>query len=164
MTSRPPWAEASDITRDYFDNEWGNRLTSEQAVFEALCLLTFQCGITWHAVLMNRDGLRNTFSDFDPDKVAALNPGPTTANSPIKNLRKTTAVIQNAKATIALRETGGLPKLIRDAAEEDPNRLPKTLRSLGFAMIGPKMVKAFLETVGLIDLLPASAAPESFPA
>jgi len=164
MTLRPAWAEASDLTKDYFDNEWGNQVTSEQEIFEALCLLTFQCGLTWHTVLKHRNALRQTFCNFDPDKVAALNPGSTTAISPIKNLRKTAAVIQNAKATIALRPTGGLVDLVKTESTKGPERLSRVLRSFGFSMTGPKMIKAFLETAGFTNPLPASEAPLSAPA
>ena len=40
--TRPPWACANDLLREYYDTEWGREIYGEQAYFERLCLESFQ--------------------------------------------------------------------------------------------------------------------------
>ncbi|MPN49850.1 DNA-3-methyladenine glycosylase 1 [bioreactor metagenome] len=85
----------------------------------------------------------------------------------IRNRRKIEATITNARATVALREHGGLVGLVwsfRPATTpaprtlaETPTRsaeseaLAKALRRAGFVFVGPTTMYALLESVGVLD-------------
>lgn len=119
-TARPPWACANALLRDYYDTEWGQHITGEQAHFERLCLESFQAGLSWELVLRRRNALRKAFASFIPDAVAAYKETDVAqilaTEGMIRNERKIRAVIKNARACIALRDDpdypGGLEELI----------------------------------------------------
>ena len=85
----------------------------------------------------------------------------------VRNRRKIEAAIANARATVALREQGGLEAFIwsfRPAATPAPDRtgemattspeslaLSKALKKAGFAHVGPTTMYALMEAVGLVD-------------
>jgi DNA-3-methyladenine glycosylase I len=85
----------------------------------------------------------------------------------VRNRMKIDATIQNARATIALREEGGLVDLVwgfrpaetprpRDHSEvptvsDESKALSRALRKKGFAFVGPTTMYALMEAVGIID-------------
>ena len=85
----------------------------------------------------------------------------------VRNLRKIEATITNARATQALRATGGLVDLVwsfRPAVTPAPasydevpttspesKALAKALRAQGFAFVGPTTMFALMEAVGIVD-------------
>ena len=85
----------------------------------------------------------------------------------VRNRRKVDAAITNARATVALREQGGLEAFIWSFRPE-PGRAPRTtadvpttsaesvalskaLKRAGFAFVGPTTMHALMEAVGLVD-------------
>lgn len=169
--ARPAWAAATDLLRHYYDTEWGLPVRSEQGLFERLSLEGFQAGLSWQLVLRKRKGFRAAFADFDPDRVAEFDEGDVEKllENPeiIRNRRKIESVINNARATIALREHGGLVDLIwshRPAttpapltAAEVPSRSPESealaraLKKAGFRFVGPVTCFALMEAIGIVD-------------
>lgn len=148
MIDRPPWAQASALTRTYYDEEWGRKTTDEAEVFEAMSLLVFQGGLTWHTVLKHREALRVTFSGFDPQAVASLSAGATTRRSPLRNLRKVCAVIDNAQAATAVADQGGLSGLLWSNLEASDDQLARLLKKFGFKSLGPRSVSALRAAIG----------------
>ncbi|GGF47350.1 3-methyladenine DNA glycosylase [Microbacterium sorbitolivorans] len=169
--SRPPWAEQTELLRDYYDTEWGVAVTDEQGVFERLSLEAFQSGLSWVTVLRKRPAFREAFAGFDPDAVAAFDEADVErlmANEGIiRNHAKILATIDNARATVALRETGtDLAKLVwsfRPENQELPTSLEtipstspeslalsKTLKAAGFRWVGPTTMFALMEAIGLV--------------
>ena len=131
---RCPWAGASPDYLAYHDDEWGKPVHGEQALFERIMLEAFQSGLSWITILRKREGFRTAFSGFDPDIVAAF-----TAEDVerlmqnagiVRNRQKINAAINNAKATIALRASGGLDAFIWSFAPI-ANVPPATMRSVG---------------------------------
>ena len=66
---RCPWAEHDDL-REYHDTEWGVPHHGDAQLFELLTLEGAQAGLSWLTVLRRRDGYRNAFEGFDPERVA----------------------------------------------------------------------------------------------
>lgn len=169
--ARPPWAASDPLLRDYYDNEWGMPVHDERELYERISLEAFQAGLSWATILRKRPAFRAAFDGFDPDLVAAYgepeverllgDPGI------VRNRLKIRAAITNAKATIELREDGGLDRLIwsfqpdetpapRTVTEvptvsDESVALAKELRRRGFAFVGPTTMFALMEAIGMVD-------------
>ena len=85
----------------------------------------------------------------------------------VRNRRKIDATVANARATVALREDGGLEAFVLGFAPEvspTPARherdatvspeslaLSKALKKRGFAHVGPTTMYALMEAIGIVD-------------
>ncbi|MDZ5076227.1 DNA-3-methyladenine glycosylase I [Nesterenkonia sp. HG001] len=169
--ARTAWAMGSEMMRHYYDTEWGMPVRDERGLFERLSLEGFQAGLSWATILAKRENFRRAFADFDPDAVARFDQHDLDRllqdAGIIRHRGKITATIGNARATVALREKGGLAELIwshqpkqtpapRSLAEV-PTRSPesealaKRLRAAGFRFVGPTTMFALMEAVGVVD-------------
>lgn len=169
--ARPAWAATDPLLRDYYDTEWGMPVRDEHGMFERLSLEAFQSGLSWVTILRKRPAFREAFAGFDPDVVAAYGDADVErlmADAGIvRNRRKIEATITNARATVALREEGGLVELVwsfRPASTPAPASyaevpttspesvaLSKALRRKGFTFVGPTTMHALMEAVGIVD-------------
>jgi DNA-3-methyladenine glycosylase I len=169
--ARPAWASVDPLMREYYDTEWGMPVRDEQGLFERISLEAFQAGLSWATILRKRPAFRLAFNDFDPDAVAAFDENDTArlmADAGIvRNRLKIAAAITNARATIALREEGGLvdfvwsfapqqnlrPATLADIPTRSPESLAlsKALRGKGFAFVGPTTMFALMEAIGIVD-------------
>lgn len=158
----PSWAN-TDQLRDYYDNEWGRPVRTEQGLYERICLEAFQVGLSWALILARRSALQDSFDGFDPDVVARYTNADIerilAAPGVIKNKQKIRACITNAQATVALREAGGLPDLVwryqplHSPCESAPEaaELAQALKKHGFTFVGPTTCFALMEACGLVD-------------
>lgn len=157
--------------RDYHDREWGKPVHGETALLERLCLEGFQSGLSWLTILRKRAAFRAAFEGFDADTVAAFTEHDVDRlmadESIVRNRRKIEATIANARATVTLRESGGLEELLWTHAPEPTPRprsfadvppqtpeselLAKRLRKAGFVQLGPTTVYAAMQACGLVD-------------
>jgi DNA-3-methyladenine glycosylase I len=169
--ARPAWAAADPLLRDYYDTEWGMPVRDEQGLFERLTLEAFQSGLSWVTILRKRPAFRAAFDGFDPDAVAGYDDADVSrlmADAGIvRNLRKIEATITNARATVALRDEGGLVDLVWSFRPErtpaptsyaevpttspESAALAKALRGKGFVFVGPTTMFALMEAVGIVD-------------
>ena len=169
--ARCPWGAGDLVNRAYHDAEWGMRVYGEAAHLERLTLEAFQSGLSWLTILNKRDHFRAAFAGFDADTVAAYDERDVErlmADAGIvRNRRKVDAAIANARATVALREQGGLEELIwsfrpepgpaprttADVPTTSPESLAlsKALKTAGFAHVGPTTMYALMEAIGLVD-------------
>ena len=52
MTKRCSWVKMTNpLYIAYHDEEWGQPLHDDQALFELLCMETYQAGLSWETVL-----------------------------------------------------------------------------------------------------------------
>lgn len=123
-------------------------------------------------MLRKREALREVFAGFDPDVVAAMDPvrdvEPLLGDARlIRSGAKLRACLTNARATVTLRETGGLAALLWAAAEvpspayasfgEVPASTPAStelaerLHRSGFTFVGPTTVYSLLQACGLVN-------------
>jgi len=56
----------------YHDTEWGVPVHDDQKLFEMLILEGAQAGLSWYTILKRREGYREAFKGFVPEKCAAL--------------------------------------------------------------------------------------------
>ena len=169
--ARPAWAASDPLMQAYYDTEWGMPVRDERGMFERISLEAFQSGLSWSTILRKRPAFRAAFADFAPDVVAAFDDRDVErlmADAGIvRNLRKVQATITNARATVALREDGGLVDLVwsyrpvetpapSSYAEvptwsEESLALSKALKKRGFVFVGPTTMFALMEAVGIVD-------------
>lgn len=169
--ARPLWASKDLLLREYYDGEWGLPVRDERGLFERLSLEAFQSGLSWAIILRKRPAFRLAFADFDPDAVAAFDDRDVERllgdAGIVRNRAKILATIGNARATVALRDEGGLAQFIWSfqpettpqprSLDEIPSRsaesaaAAKALRSKGFSFVGPTTVFALMEAVGIVD-------------
>ena len=169
--ARPTWASVDPLLMDYYDTEWGVPIRDERGLYERICLEGFQSGLSWATILRKRPAFRAAFADFDPDVVASFTDGDVERllgdAGIVRHRGKIQATITNARATIALREEGGLVDLVWSFQPVDTPRpvdhsevptvsdeskaLSKALRKKGFAFVGPTTMYALMEAVGIVD-------------
>src|SRR5699024_3706205 len=70
--ARCPWAAGSPALAEYHDTERGLPGRIRRGVFELLCLVAFQVGLSCLPVLGSRAPLRVDFTDHDPTAVTNL--------------------------------------------------------------------------------------------
>ena len=59
MTKRCSWVKMTNqLYIAYHDEEWGQPLHDDQALFELLCMETYQAGLSWETVLNKRQAFR----------------------------------------------------------------------------------------------------------
>ena len=169
--ARCPWAVSHPVNRAYHDTEWGVPVRGETGLFERITLEAFQSGLSWLTILRKRPAFREAFSGFDAERVATFGDRDIErlmADAAIvRNHAKILATIANARATIALREHGGLDALIWRYRDDDPpaprtvsdvpttsaesKAMAKELKSYGFSFVGPTTAYALMEAIGLVD-------------
>lgn len=67
---RCAWVSDDPLYQRYHDDEWGQPLHDDRALFELLILEGAQAGLSWITVLKKREAYRRAFAHFDPAKVA----------------------------------------------------------------------------------------------
>ena len=167
---RCAWGSSPDYL-SYHDTEWGVPVHGERALLERITLEAFQSGLSWLTILRKREGFRAAFGDFDPQVVAAYDVTDVDRLLQdariVRNRRKIDAAIANARATLALRATGGLegvfwsfapaahtpPADLGDVRATSPESvaLAKELKRSGFAHVGPTTMYAAMQACGVVD-------------
>lgn len=168
------WKNSSAEMISYHDKEWGVPTHEDQKLFEYLLLESMQAGLSWALILRKRETLRSCFANFSPEKVAAFTEEDIErimhTENMIKSERKIRAMIQNAKAFLALQkeegsfdaylwsfsggkslcyqghEKGAMPA--KNALSE---AISKDLKKRGFQYIGPVIIYSFLQACGVIN-------------
>jgi DNA-3-methyladenine glycosylase I len=175
MTNRPQtrcfWAGDDPLMQAYHDEEWGVPQRDARALWEMLMLEGFQAGLSWVTVLRKREAFREAFAGFDPDAVAQFtkrdvdrlltNPGIIRARAKIE------ATIAGARIFCQMRDAGenfadfcwsvtngqvvtgsGRSFPVQTALSE---KISKELKRRGFKFVGPTIVYAWMQAVGIVN-------------
>lgn len=171
---RCDWCGDDPLYVSYHDNEWGVPLRDERAMFEFLLLEGVQAGLSWITVLRKREHYRLLFDDFAVEKIAAYTDRDLERRLAdkriIRNRMKVYAARQNARATLALYESGQtlvdyLWSFVDDAPlqnqwrsmDEIPaftelsTRIGKDMKKRGFAFVGPTIIYAHMQATGMVN-------------
>jgi DNA-3-methyladenine glycosylase I len=168
---RCAWANSDPLLRAYHDEEWGVPQHDPRMLWEMLMLEGFQAGLAWITILRKRDAFRKAFAGFDPKKVARYterdvlrlmdNPGIVRARAKIE------ATIRGAQLYREMEErgerfndfcwsyTGG--EIVtgdgKSAVALSPlsEQIAKELKRRGFKFVGPTIVYAWLQAVGIVN-------------
>ncbi|MCU1643569.1 MAG: DNA-3-methyladenine glycosylase [Nocardia sp.] len=163
------WSEASQLYRDYHDQEWGRALHGDDALFERVCLEAFQSGLAWITILRKRPAFRAAFQGFVIERVAGFGE-PEVARlmadpGIVRNSAKIHASIHNARVALDLPKsldellwsfapaTGKRPRTLADvpAVTAESTALAKELKRLGFKFVGPTTAYALMQATGMVD-------------
>ncbi|MEM9738657.1 MAG: DNA-3-methyladenine glycosylase I [Pseudomonadota bacterium] len=169
------WAPADDaLYRGYHDTEWGVPEHDGRALWEKLMLDGMQAGLSWITILRKRESIREEFDAFQPERLAVWdkariekalqNPGI------IRSPKKIDAVIGNAQVYLEMAEAGenfadycwdwvgGRPIINSWAVWTDAPAFTdlstawsKDLKKRGFKYVGPTIVYAWMQAVGLVN-------------
>jgi len=162
------WESSDPAYNAYHDEEWGRPVLDERGLYERLCLEGFQSGLSWLTILRKRENFRAAFAGFDPEKVARFDDGDIERllgdASIVRHRGKIEAAIANARATLALRDSGTpLDALVWEYRVDGPPsaewfaqtaasvELSKRLRKAGFRFVGPTTVYAAMQACGVVN-------------
>ena len=170
--TRCAWAQGDDaLMIRYHDEEWGVPQHDARMLWEMLVLEGFQAGLSWRTILHKREAFRAAFAGFDPAKVArfgAKDIERLVADAGIIRSRaKIEATIAAAKIWCDMRERGEDfarfcwsftdGQVLRGdgvtlpVSTPESEALSKELRRRGFKFVGPVIVYAWMQAVGIVD-------------
>lgn len=158
----------------YHDTEWGVPVHNDTQLFGKLVLDGFQAGLSWAIILRKRDAFLKAFDGFNPEKMARYNarrvakilrdPGI------VRNKQKVKSAVLNARAFLKMKDAGesfdeflwefvgGKPKInawksLRKlpAVTKESEAMSKALVQRGFRFVGPTIVYAFMQAVGMVN-------------
>lgn len=172
---RCAWPGEDPLYVAYHDEEWGVPEYDPRALYEKLVLDGFQAGLSWITILRKRENFRKAFHKFEPAKIARY------GERDIARLMKNEGIIRSEpKIKAAIRgaqlwldieekEPGGFREFIwkhvggrpvvnrfRTMTQVPPKTqmsegLSKELKQRGFTFVGPVIVYAFAQAVGMVN-------------
>ena len=172
---RCPWPGENDaLYIGYHDTEWGVPEWDDRALYEKLVLDGFQAGLSWITILRKRDNFRHAFDGFKPEKIARYDARKKATLMKdagiVRNKLKIEGAVLSARAWIEAMEKGpgfstllwdfvdGKPKINRfTTSKQVPAETPiskamsKELAARGFKFVGPTIVYAFMQAVGMVN-------------
>lgn len=172
--SRCGWVGEDARMRAYHDEQWGVPVHGDRELFAKLILDGAQAGLSWATILHRQEGYFRAFDGLDPEKMAAYgdadierllaDPGI------IRNRAKVRSAIANAQAYLRLREEEGSfaewlwrfvdGQPVQNAWRREADRpavtplaeeVSRQLRRRGFSFVGPTIVYAFMQAVGMVN-------------
>jgi DNA-3-methyladenine glycosylase I len=170
---RCSWCGADPLYCAYHDDEWGVPERDSQALFEKLLLDGFQAGLSWITILRKRDAFRAAFRGFDPAKIARFTAADRERlmNDPgiVRNRAKVDASVSNAIAYLEIEAKQGFAPYLWNFVDGKPvqnafrsmgeipaetplaRTVSKDLKQRGFKFVGPTIVYAFMQAVGMLN-------------
>ena len=168
------WQDIDDIMVRYHDEEWGIPKRDDRRLFEDLVLDGAQAGLSWLTILRKRENYRAAFDNFDPVKVAAYDEAKIEEllgnDGIIRNRQKVNSAVKNAQAFLKIQqEFGSFDAYIWGFVDGKPvqnnwqtlsdlpaktelsETISKDLKKRGFSFVGPTIVYAFMQAVGLVN-------------
>ena len=98
MSKRCGWVKMNNpLYVAYHDEEWGQPLHEDQALFELLCMETYQAGLSWETVLNKRQAFREAFHGYQIQAVADM------TDEELEDLMNNPAIIRNRAKIFATR-------------------------------------------------------------
>ena len=168
---RCSWAEGDALMQRYHDTEWAIPIRDSRLLWENLMLEGFQAGLAWIIVLRKREAFRKAFDNFDPAKVASYDERDILrlmADAGIIRARaKIEATIRGAQIYCEMESRGesfsefcwsftdgnviegdGQSWIASSPLSE---RISKELKKKGFKFVGPTIVYAWMQAVGIVN-------------
>jgi len=173
--NRCAWCGTTDpLYIRYHDEEWGVPEYDDQRLFAKLILDGAQAGLSWITILRKRENYWAAFDQFDPEKIARYdeakiaellqNPGI------IRNRLKVQSVVKNARGYLEIMEKEGsfsqflwgfvdgrpIQNNWRSMADmptetKESQTMSKALKKRGFSFVGPTIIYAFMQAVGMVN-------------
>jgi DNA-3-methyladenine glycosylase I len=171
---RCAWCGTDPLYVAYHDAEWGVPEYDARALWEKLVLDGMQAGLAWITILRKREGIRDAFHGFDPEKVARYGEADVERllADPriIRSRAKIASAVKGARIWLEMRDrgedfsgwlwsfVGGQPiqsawpdSAARPVATPESEAMAKALKQRGFTFCGPVIVYAFMQAVGMVN-------------
>ena len=147
----------------------------DRALYEKLVLDGFQAGLSWIIILRKRENFRKAFDGFEPEKIARYTPKKIEKlmndAGIVRNRSKIEGAILSARGWLEIMEKGpgfsdaacgtmsaasrrttaSAPSSRCPAETEISRKLSKELIGRGFKFVGPTIVYAFMQAVGMVN-------------
>ena len=173
MKIRCQWAQDAQF-HQYHDTEWGVPVHDDRKHFEFLILEGAQAGLSWATILKRRQGYRQAFANFDPEKVAKFTDEDfdRLMQNPkiIRNKLKIRSAINNAIRFLEVQKefmcfdnyiwqfVGNKPIINSwehmsqiPVVTEESEVLSKDLKKRGFTFVGPTIIYAHMQATGMVN-------------
>lgn len=172
---RCPWPGTDDkFYIAYHDDEWGVPEYDDRALYEKLVLDGFQAGLSWITILRKRENFRRAFDGFNPEKIARYDARKKASLMKdagiVRNRLKIEGAVLSARGWLEVMEKGpGFSSLLWDFVDGKPKvnkfrttkqvpaetpvsrAISKELGGRGFKFVGPTIVYAFMQAVGMVN-------------
>ncbi len=171
---RCTWPKQDPLYVAYHDEEWGVPEWDDRALYEKLMLDGFQAGLSWITILRKRDNFRAAFDDFNPEKIARYTPKKVERLMQdagiVRNRAKIVGAVNSARSFLKIMDKGpGFSKMLWAHLDGKPHdhkirsskqipteseisrAMSKELLGHGFKFVGPTIVYAFMQAVGMVN-------------
>jgi DNA-3-methyladenine glycosylase I len=171
---RCPWPKQDPLYVAYHDEEWGVPEYDDRALYEKLVLDGFQAGLSWITILRKRENFRRAFDGFEPATIARYTPRKVERLMQdagiVRNRMKIEGAVLSARAWLEVMEKGpGFSRLLWDFLDGRPKvnrfrttaqvpaqtalsqKISKELAARGFKFVGPTIVYAFMQAIGMVN-------------
>ena len=171
---RCQWCVGDKLYQEYHDKEWGKPIYDDAILFEFIILESFQAGLSWITILKKRENFRNAFDNFNYKKIANYDEkkiAELMQNAGIiRSELKIKSGISNAKAFLKIQqEFGSFSKYIWNFTNGKPivnhpktvidvpattilsESISKDLKKCGFKFVGPTIIYAYMQAVGIVN-------------
>ena len=165
------WCGNDPLYVAYHDEEWGVPVRDDRRLFEQLILEGAQAGLSWITVLKKRDHYRQALAGFDVRKLARFDAKKVDALMQnaglVRHRGKLESISLNARAFLAIQEEhGSFAKWLWAHVDDEPvvrrsrqpqpttplaEKISKELKKRGMKFVGPTIVHAYLQAVGVYD-------------
>ncbi len=168
------WSLGSPEYIEYHDRDWGVPVHDDRLLFEMLTLEGAQAGLAWITILRKRASYRKAFAGFDPKKVARFGPEDVERlladPGIVRNRLTIESTLDNARAFLAVQKEKGsfaaylwsfvdgkpvqsTRETLKDVPAQTPlaEQISKDLKRRGFRFVGPTIIYAYLQAVGVVN-------------
>jgi len=173
MIKRCKWCGDDPQYVNYHDQVWGKPVFDDQDLFAKLILDGAQAGLSWITILRKQENYYKAFDNFNAEKIARYDQKKVDEllqnEGIIRNKLKINSTISNAQAYLEIMESEGFSNFLwkyvdgkpivndwtvhTDSPAKTPlsEQLSKDLKKAGFKFVGPTIVYAFMQAVGMVN-------------
>ncbi len=174
---RCSWVTSDPVYVQYHDEEWGiSAKGDDRKLFEMICLEGAQAGLSWLTILRKRDNYRRAFKGFDINACAKISDSDLAeiqnerdkSKAVVLNKAKVFSVRSNAISALTITEKFGSLSNYLWQFSPLPNQsgvqiapmmttskesiaLSNDLKKYGFKFVGPTIIHAFMQAIGMIN-------------
>lgn len=153
---------------NYHDNEWGIPVYEDNKLFEMLLLESFQAGLSWECILNKRESFKESFDNFDYEKISKYDDNKVNElienKNIIRNRRKIIATIKNAKIFMEIQKEyksfsnyiwhftkGNVIYEYNKTTSSLSDEISKDLYKRGMRFVGSTIIYSYLQAIGVIN-------------
>jgi DNA-3-methyladenine glycosylase I len=167
---RCTWAESDPLLCVYHDEEWGVPEHDSRKLWEMLMLEGFQAGLSWITILRKREAFRKAFRNFKPEVVARFSEADVERllQDPgiVRSRAKIEATVGGARVYVDMTRAGEdfatfVWNMVGNKPIQNSGPVPAktalseqisgTLKKRGFKFVGPTIVYAWMQAVGMVN-------------